>query len=260
MAAQVGPCDEADRAGRSAQVEYDRRYGEWRGSRWHASLRWFPPAVLIGFLGAWYLTATTGFRLFGVVFFALVVGAVADVLYRPPGVLREWRRAADGERATGKLLAKVQRDGYLVLHDRRSARGEVDVEHLVVGPGGLFVLDSKNWAAVSEPVRAHGGRFWIGRVEQADLLARVREEAEKVAHEIGDLVDQGVVRGQLTAAPVVVVHGVRVVGAPRVFSGVAVVEAGQLLRYLSRAEPVWGPEQVQHVATVANRVLRVKEP
>jgi hypothetical protein len=262
MAAQVGPCDEAGRAGRSAQVEYDRRYAEWRTSRRQALLRWVPPALLFAVLGGWYMATATGIRPLGVIFGVLVVGAVADVLYRPPGVLAEWRRAAAGERATGKLLTRSRSDGYAVLHDRRTVRGDIDVEHLVIGPGGMFLLDSKNWATLSEPVRILSGRFWIGREPQTDLLDRLRAEAAGVADEVRGGLDSGPeserTQGSLPVTPVVVVHGARVAGAPRVLSGVAVLEGGQLLRYLSRAERVWAAEQVRRVSAAAERALAVR--
>jgi len=260
MAMQTGPCDAIERAGRSAQAEYERRSAEWRNSRRQAAVRWGPAALLVAALGGWYLTATTEFPLLGLIFTALVLGAVVDVLFRPPHVLRELRQAAAGERATGRLLAKAQRDGWAVLHDRRTRRGRVDVEHLLVGPAGAFLLDSRNWASVKEPMRVQAGRFWIGRDDQSDLLAGLRSAAEAATRDIGDVLEPGRLPGPLGVDPMVVVHGARVAGSPRVLGGVAVVEASQLLRYLARAEQVWGPDQVRQVAAAAEQVLPVKEP
>jgi hypothetical protein len=259
MAAQVGPCDEADRAGRSAQAEYERRYTAWRTSRVQASLRWIPLALVSAFLGWWYLTATTGIWLFGVAFAALVIGAVADVLFRPPHDLRELRQVAAGERATGRLLARVQRDGYLVLHDRRTAGGQVDVEHLLVGPAGMFVLDSRNWTELKEEARVLEGALWVGRSSQNATLAELRRETADVTGEVSVALDGRAAATPLSAVTVLVVHGKRVAGTPRVVGGVAVLEGRHLLGFLARSEAVWERERVRQVALAAERVLRVKE-
>jgi hypothetical protein len=258
MAAQVGPRDEADRAGRSAQATYERHYGEWRASRAAAALRLVPPGLLAAVLGGWYLTATTGIRLFGVLFAGLVVGAVADLLLVPPHVVRDWRQAAAGERATGRLLARLERDGYLALHDRTTLREQVAVEHLLIGPSGLFVLDSRQWAAAKTEVRVLSGRLWVGLESQADLLAEVRSQAAGVAREVSSALPTALA-ADVAVAGVLVVHGKRVAGAPRLVDGVAVMEAGQLPRYLSRLPRVWDAGRVHEVAAAADRVTRPRD-
>jgi hypothetical protein len=261
MAAQVGPFDEADRAGRSAQAEYERRYTAWRTSRVEASLRWIPLALVFALLGWWYLTVTTGIWLFGVVLAVLVVGAVADVLFRPPHDLRELRQIAAGERATGRLLARLQRDGYLVLHDRKTVGGRVDVEHLLVGPAGMFVLDSRNWASLKPEARVLEGKLWVGRDPLTEVLEQLRGEAADVAGEVNAALDGRALSASvpLSAATVLVVHGKRVAGTPRVVCGVAVLEGRHLLGFLGRTPAVWERDRVRQVALAAERVLRVKE-
>jgi hypothetical protein len=59
----------------------------------------------------------------------------------PPHIVERWRMGRDGERKTAKELRKLERDGWYVLHDLPGDRGNLD--HVVVGPGGLFLLDSK---------------------------------------------------------------------------------------------------------------------
>jgi hypothetical protein len=258
MAATVGPCDEADQAGRSAQAAYERSYAAWRSSRVPTMVRWVPLALIVAFLGAWYLTATTGIRLFGVLFAMLVLGAVGDVLFRPSQALRDLKHIAAGERATGRLLNRARRDGYHVLHDR-TVGGRVDIEHLLAGPGGLFLLDSKNWAEVRDEVRVLGGKLWVGRESQADMLARVRGHADEVAREMSRHLDPGTVPLPIAVIPAVVVHGIRVSGTPRMIGGVAVLEPSQVLNFLARAYPVWDSGQARRVATVAERVLPLRE-
>lgn len=55
---------------------------------------------------------------------------------------RKWQRGADGESVVGKLIAKFP-DTYYVINDINTGAGNLD--HVVVGPTGVFVLDAKNW-------------------------------------------------------------------------------------------------------------------
>ena len=66
----------------------------------------------------------------------------------PPGWIENWQSGAWGEVATAKTLRQVEREGWVVLHDLRAGRGNVD--HIVVGPGGVFLLDSKRWGGTVE--------------------------------------------------------------------------------------------------------------
>lgn len=82
----------------------------------------------------------------------------------PPGWIENWLWGALGEQATGKVLARLDRDQWSVLHDIQTARGNVD--HVVVGPGGVFVLDSKRPGGL---VEVHGETVRVRRFEDPDL-------------------------------------------------------------------------------------------
>lgn len=53
-----------------------------------------------------------------------------------------WRQGARGETALAKGLADVP--GIRVLHDRRVPRTRGNIDHLVVAPAGVFVIDAKH--------------------------------------------------------------------------------------------------------------------
>lgn len=59
----------------------------------------------------------------------------------PPGWIENWQSGARGEQETAKVLREVEREGWIVLHDLPAERGNVD--HIVVGPAGVYLLDSK---------------------------------------------------------------------------------------------------------------------
>ncbi|MFZ0826696.1 MAG: nuclease-related domain-containing protein [Verrucomicrobiia bacterium] len=54
-------------------------------------------------------------------------------------------RGATGEILVGELLTKLP-DGYCVINDLATPNGNLD--HVVVGPTGVFVLDTKAWRGV----------------------------------------------------------------------------------------------------------------
>jgi hypothetical protein len=92
-----------------------------------------------------------------------------------------WERGAHGEVQVARALEALP-EGWVVLHDLAwPGRPRANLDHVVVGPGGVFVVDAKNWS---------------GRVEVRDdvLLqnARRREPAVASAAEAAIAV-QGVV-------------------------------------------------------------------
>lgn len=76
------------------------------------------------------------------VIFGLGVAAVIAVRESPPSYIENWQLGAEGERKTEKALKKLERSRWLVVHDIACAHGNYD--HIVVGPGGVFLLDTKN--------------------------------------------------------------------------------------------------------------------
>lgn len=100
---------------------------------------------------------------------AVFVGSQALALYSSitvdlPDWVANWRRGAEGERFTEAELSALP-SGWTVRHDLddkdvEGLRGNVD--HVVVGPGGAFAIDSKRWAG--EAVSVADGNVSITRV------------------------------------------------------------------------------------------------
>jgi hypothetical protein len=73
-----------------------------------------------------------------------------------------WERGADGEQATAAALDTLPEESWTVFHDVRwPGRRYANVDHVAVGPPGVFVIDSKNWSgtiAVRDQVLRQNGR------------------------------------------------------------------------------------------------------
>ena len=89
--------------------------------------------VLLTGVWAWLAGA-----LFGATY-ALWLVAKDDV----PKHIENWRTGAEGERMTEKELRPLANEGWYVAHDLEGRFGNVD--HVVIGPAGVFILDSKRW-------------------------------------------------------------------------------------------------------------------
>jgi hypothetical protein len=79
-------------------------------------------------------------------FWALGLGAgvafVAALAQSPPAHIERWRQGAEGERATARTLRPLTKSGWVLINDVQRDRGNID--HVLVGPAGVFVLETKN--------------------------------------------------------------------------------------------------------------------
>lgn len=73
-----------------------------------------------------------------------------------------FERGAEGEEATARALAALPANHWRVLHDVRwPGRRYANIDHVIVGPTGIFVIDSKHWSGsveVRDQVLLQNGR------------------------------------------------------------------------------------------------------
>ena len=177
----------------------------------------------------------------------LVLGGLAAVAagwglrFRPSPDAVAWRRGAAGERRTARLLGPLERHGWAVLHDLAVPGSRANLDHLVIGPGGVFVIDSKQYRGRLQ--LDPSGRLWHGRYPLAPTLRAVSFEADQAAQV---LPDPGV-----AVVPIVAVHGAQVPWGKVVMDGVPVVSARRLPSMLRQLPAVLGPERVAALADQA---------
>ncbi|WRZ65684.1 UvrD-helicase domain-containing protein [Streptomyces sp. NBC_01257] len=99
---------------------------------------------------------------------------------------RRWETASEGERRLAAQLLVLTARGWRLLVDRRwpSTRG-ANVDMLLVGPGGVFVVDIKNWRSApetSEGTLRAGGEL---RDEHATRLLAVTKATESAVASLG---------------------------------------------------------------------------
>jgi hypothetical protein len=229
------------RPGRSALVEYRRRRA-LELAAWTRSLAWRAPLVGAAGITGDVLTTQAGLPYGGLAGLAAAVLAGWRLRFRPSDQARTWQRGGQGERHTARLLDRLTRDGYVVFHDLAVPGSDANVDHLVIGRSGVFVIDTKQWTG--EVRQGADGLVWHNHYCLDRTLEVVRWEADTV--------------GQLLstrAAGLLCVHGAHIQGGGLDTQGVAIVPA-QLLRSALGDDRVLSDADVELLATTVRRRLR----
>jgi Nuclease-related domain len=228
------------RPGGSAQATWRRmRAAEW--AAWTHSLPWRAAATVgIGAAGG-ALGSLLGPRLGLILSVVAAVAAGWGLRFRPSPAAKAWRRGAVGERRTARRLAALERRGWAVLHDLAVPCSRANLDHLVIGPGGVFVIDSKQYRGRLQ--LDPSGRLWHGRYPLAPALRTVSFEADQAALVVTD--------PDVVVVPVMAVHGAQVPWGKVVMDGVPVVPARRLPSMLCQLPAVLGPERVAALADQA---------
>lgn len=134
-------------------------------------------AVIVGVLFGYLLN---GWR-WGLTF--AVLAAIADTIVRsrtvfkgPAGV-----RLTKAQKHTLRQLSGLERKGYRALHILPIPGSEEQIDHLVIGPAGVFAIDSEDWDK-RMPVRTSNHReLWHGPASMKDRLQHAHWEAGQAA-------------------------------------------------------------------------------
>jgi hypothetical protein len=233
------------RPGGSALARWRRlRAVEW--AAWTRTLPW-RAAVILGVGAAGGVFGSLLAPRLGLILGGLAATAAGwGLRFQPSLEAVAWRRGAAGERRTARILAALERHGWAVLHDLAIPGSQANIDHLVVGPGGVFVIDSKQYRGRLQ--LDPSGRLWHGRYPLAPTLRAVSFEADRAARVLSD--------PGLVVVPIVAVHGARVPWGKVVVEGVPVVTARHLPSMLRQLPAVLGPERVAAVADQARICFR----
>jgi hypothetical protein len=125
-----------------------------------------------------------------------------------------------GEERVGAVLEDLGAEGWLAVHDVATGRGNVD--HIVVGPGGLFTVETKS----------RRGRVDVGRIDERWLkqaYAQRKHVERATGRQAGCLL---VFSDAYLSVPISTQRGV------------VVLPARLLASYLKRRPPMYDPAEV----------------
>jgi hypothetical protein len=94
---------------------------------------------------------------------------------------RAWRIGGKGEAIVGEQLAKLASPPWYVFHDIPIGSRGANVDHLVIGPGGVFSINTKNLTGkvwVSQRTFLHNGY-------RTNYLPKAHKEGKRVSAILG---------------------------------------------------------------------------
>jgi len=209
--------------GASALAYYQRsRAAEWAG--FLRTLPWRLAGVIAagGLVGS--LAHGAGPRMAGPAA-AVAAGGLGWLLrFRVTGETAAWRRGAKGERRTARALRPLVRAGWMVLHDVAIPQSRANGDHLLIGPPGVFLVDSKAWHG--RITLGADGSAWHNGHPMGGVLETVRWEAEQLAETIGAPV-----------IPMLCVHDTQLPWGELYVAGIPVLTPGRLVATLRALPP-----------------------
>ncbi len=184
-------------------------------------------------LAAGLVLGLRGWVLIAVELAAIGVVVIADRMLAPK--FDRWLQGARGEGSVGAVLDGLAGEGWLAIHDIWLGRGNVD--HLVVGPGGIFTIETKS----------HRGRISVDRLDPRWLSQAYAED--KLIERITGMKVQ----------PLLVFSQAYLVGKkpPVRRQGVTVLPARMLAWYLGRRRPVMSVEEAAEIGEALRLALEV---
>ena len=114
------------------------------------------------------------------------VGGFLLAVSDDPRSTRVWDRGAVGEEKVGAHLERARVKGIEVLHDRRIRGSRANIDHLVIAPTGVWVVDAKRYLDKKIERRDVGGlfktdlRLFVGGRDQTKLVTAVHKQTAPV--------------------------------------------------------------------------------
>ena len=182
------------------------------------------------------------------------LAGVVLALSEDPQSTRAWERGSTGESKLAQSLAKLKRDDVIVLHDRCVPRSRANIDHLVVCPSGVFVVDAKLYAGeihakdVGGVFSGRDLRLYVGHRDCTDLAAGMGWQVAATVAALGGT--------EIPVSPVLCFIDAEwpLLGGPREFRGVLIDDERSLKRRVGRPGEL-DLEEVRNTAMVLAQAL-----
>jgi hypothetical protein len=149
--------------------DVDRQPGEWVGrqARRHSrGVLFLVAALALTSLVSLLLAVSPARTLLGCLAVLAVVALLKVVGDRKVDMAVRWRKGWAAEKSVGEELNRLRSNGFVVMHDVPQ-RGEVNIDHIVSGPTGVYLIETK------------------ARSYQDNQLLKARRQAAKLHFELG---------------------------------------------------------------------------
>lgn len=234
-------------AGTSAQREYEKRRAK-RTEEVRRRLSITIPLTIVGGVAAG-LIAERFYPGLGWLAGLVVLLYLALQFWGAKQHIESYGKGAEGERKTGRALEDRKLAGYRVLHDRRIPGSRANIDHIAIGPGGVFVVETKSYKGKLE---IRGEEIFVSGRNRTSVLEQTWREAVAVQGVLGELLAEF----GLNVVPLLCIHGVEFPWGRSAAQGVRIVGARGLRKALESAETRLNGEQIQQLVDRAEVLLK----
>ncbi|MFJ4210747.1 nuclease-related domain-containing protein [Paenarthrobacter sp. NPDC089675] len=161
-----------------------------------------------------------------------------------PAGSHSWYKGALGEIAIGYLLTALGPD-WTVLHAVPVGAETTDIDHVLIGPSGVFTINTKNHSGQSVWVAGHV-MMVAGRKQRH--LHNARYEATRAANLLGRQV-----RATVPVTAVIVIRNPKSLTIRDQPIGAAVLTEQQLIPWLKSRPVILNPKQVELLVAAAEK-------
>jgi Nuclease-related domain len=186
-----------------------------------------------------------------------ILAGIIDTVYRSRTAadIHAGGSASAAQRRTRRQLSRMRRAGYLTLNARPIPGSREVIDHLVVGPTGVYAIDSERWHKRVLIRTYNGKQLWHGPENKKARLDHAKWEAQQASERLSTAVGFDVpVRAAMAIYGPKVPWGIAMIRDVDVFTG---TDLGKYLRRRGRMRglPRLSQEQVQAVYDAASSVL-----
>jgi Nuclease-related domain. len=188
---------------------------------------------------------------------AAIIAAIADTVYQAQLVssVPAWRRPSVAERQTEGQLRKLERSGYRSLHARAIPGTDAQIDHLVIGPTGVYAVDSEKWDK-RLPVRVQSHRkLYHGPFDKKERLDEARMEASEASR----LISQALGR-EIHVVPSLAIYGPKIPWKILNVRGVDVFDGSRVRKWITRRERALTDAEIEKIYEVGASVLPARYP
>jgi hypothetical protein len=130
-----------------------------------------------------------------------------------------------------------------VLHSVPVGTGSSDLDHMVIGPAGVFTINTKHHRGQTVWI---AGRRILVNGQRTDHLRNAKHEAKRTSQLLS-----AAARALIEVTPIIAVVGARRMTVRERPHDVVVLRESELVRWLQRHAVTLGPSQVQPLAALA---------
>jgi len=181
-----------------------------------------------------------------------VVACVAHIVYRAKSAssVPAWRRPSAAERRTEQQLKRLERNGFRTLHARAIPDSEAQIDHLVIGPTGVYAVDSEKWDR-RLPVRVQSHRkLFHGPFNRKPRLDEARWEAQRAS----ELISQRLGR-EVNVVPSLAIYGPAIPWRILNIREVDVFSGGMVRKWITKRERSLTTAEIETIYRAAEKAL-----